>query len=173
MDLTKLNIVELVKLRTKLLLEGKDTSELNILIDNKESEYIKLINEEEDDAGSVGSIGVSLNGGGMGPVISSQPSNYAGVACEPGYSDGGGTIGSGDVSAPYHLNGHKTFQKVPLDNRKGNSKRRKNKILSGLKNTIANRKDFLSGQDKDRPKKVMNFNDFNKEDINKVTKVKQ
>lgn len=165
MDLTKLNIVELVELRTKMILEGKKTSELNILIDKKESEYINLIKEND-----CGSIGVSLNSGG---IVSSQPSNYSGVTTEPGYSNGGGTIGSGDISIPYHLNGTKTFQKVPVDNRKGNSKRRKNKILTGLKNSLANRKDFLSGQSKDRPKKVMSFNDFNKEDINKVTKVKE
>jgi hypothetical protein len=65
----------------------------------------------------------------MGSVVSPQPSMFAGVTTEPGYSDGGGKVGSGDISVPYNPGGRKkVFQKISADNRKGTNKRRKNKI---------------------------------------------
>jgi hypothetical protein len=111
--------------------------------------------------------------GGMGAVVAAQPSTNTGVTTEPGYSSGGGKTGSGDVSVPYNTGGTKVFQKVPIDNRKGSNKRRKNKILAGLKSVFSNRQDFTAGQGKEKPSKLMSFDSFSKEELNKVTHNKQ
>ena len=171
MELNNLNIEELSELRTKLLLEGKDTNHISLLIDCKESEYIFSILEDD-----TGGSGVALANGsisGMGAVVSPQPSSFAGVTSEPGYSAGGGSAGSGDIGVPFNANGKGVFQKVKVDNRHGSSKRRKNKLLAGLKSVFANRQDFTAGQGKDKPKKIMSFDSFSKNDFNKVTHVKQ
>ena len=173
MNLSKLNIEELVKIRTSLILEGKDVSNINTLIDKKEAEYINYIFEDGATGGPAGSSGASsigVGGGGvafgnasisgMGDVISSQPSSNAGVTTEPGYTNGGGKTGSGDVSS---------FRRK-VDNRRGTSKRRKNKILAGLKSALSSRQDFTAGQAKDKPKRVMNFDNFTKDQTNVVKK---
>lgn len=181
-----LNIEQLVELRTRMILENKDTFKINQLIDSKESEYISYLFEDSATGGPSGAAGAASIGmggggvaygnaaiGGMGAVVSAQPSNNAGVTTEPGYTAGGGKTGSGDIGVPYNANGTKVFQKVPVDNRKGSSKRRKNKMLAGLKSVFANRQDFTAGQGKDKPKRVMNFDDFAKGEMNKVTKISQ
>ena len=170
MKLQNLNIEQLVELRTKMIKEGKDTSDINYLIDKKELEYVNSI--LEDDCGSFGVAYAGASTAGMGAVTSAQPSSYAGDTINPGYSAGGGTDGSGDISVPYNASGTKMFQKVPVDNRKGNSKRRKNKMLAGFKSMITNKKDYTNGQSK-RSGKVMDFDSFNKGNLNKVTKVNQ
>ena len=110
----------------------------------------------------------------MGSVVSPQPSMFAGVTTEPGYSSGGGKEGSGDVSVPYNPGGRKkVFQKIAVDNRKGSNKRRKNKMIQGLKNIFSQKQDYTSGQGKSKSGKIMNFDSFSKDDLNKVTKVKQ
>ena len=113
----------------------------------------------------MGGIGVPYGNaayGGMGAVVSAQP------GITPGSF---GSDGSGDVAVPYNAGGKKVFQKVAVDNRKGNSKRRKNKMLAGLKGMFANRQDFTAKQgDSPRQKKVMSFDDFQVDKINTVTK---
>ena len=187
MNLTKLNIEELVELRTKMILENQDTSDINILITEKEHEYLYSIFEDTSGtggpAGAAGAASIGIGGGGvaysnaaiggMGAVVAAQPSNNTGVTTEPGYSAGGGTTGSGDVSMPYNAGGTKMFQKVPVDNRKGNNKRRKNKILAQLKSAVMSRQDFTKGQGESKPKKLMNFDSFSKDELNKVTHNKQ
>jgi hypothetical protein len=186
MEITNLNIEELVELRTKMILEGKDVSQINFLIDCKESEYLNYLFEDGATGGPSGAAGAASIGmggggvaygnaaiGGMGAVVAAQPSNNAGVTTEPGYSAGGGKTGSGDIGVPYNAGGTKVFQKMPVDNRKGSNKRRKNKILAGLKSVFANRQDFTSGQGKDKPKRVMNFDNFTKDELSKVTRNKQ
>ena len=75
---------------------------------------------------------------------------------------------------PYNPGGRKkVFQKIPADNRKGSNKRRKNKLIQGLKNIFSQRQDYTSGQGAAKPSKIMNFDNFSKDDLNKVTKVKQ
>jgi hypothetical protein len=46
MNLSELNIEELVEKRTRLILEGKSTSDINLLIDKKEQEYILSVVED-------------------------------------------------------------------------------------------------------------------------------
>ncbi len=186
MNIKNLNLEELIELRGQLVREGKDSSEISFLIDCKESEYVFSLFEDVSGtggpSGAIGSSTIGIGGGGvaysnaaiggMGSVTAAQPSNNTGVTTDPGYSTVGGKTGT-DIGVPYNAGGTKMFQKVPVDNRKGSNKRRKNKVLAGLKSIFANRQDFMAGQGKDRPSKLMNFDSFSKGDLNKVTKVNQ
>jgi len=187
MKISNLSLEDLFKLRSDMILENKNVDEINKIIFLKEIDYVKFINEDTATGGpsgavGAGSVGYGGNGvaytnattAGMGSVVSPQPSMFAGVTTEPGYSQGGGSVGSGDVSVPYNPGGRKkVFQKVPVDNRKGTNKRRKNKMIQGLKNIFSQKQDYTAGQGNSKPSKIMNFDNFSKEDLNKVTRVKQ
>jgi hypothetical protein len=182
-----LNLGELFTLRSNMLLEGKDITDISNMILEKEQDYVNYLNEDTATGGPSGAAGaatVGYGGGGvgysnattsgMGAVISPQPSMFAGVTTEPGYSAGGGSVGSGDISVPYNPGGRKkVFQKIPVDNRKGTNKRRKNKMIQGLKNIFSQKQDYTAGQGNSKPSKIMNFDNFSKDDLNKVTRVKQ
>jgi len=182
-----LNLEELFTLRSNMLLEGKDISDISNMILERERDYVNYLNEDTATGGPSGAAGaatVGYGGGGvgysnattagMGAVVSPQPSMFAGVTTEPGYSAGGGSVGSGDISVPYNPGGRKkVFQKIPVDNRKGTNKRRKNKMIQGLKNIFSQKQDYTAGQGGSKPSKIMNFDNFSKDDLNKVTRVKQ
>lgn len=178
-----LNIEQLYHLRGEMVKSGEDTSEINFLIDCQESEYYLSLKEDTSATGGPsGAVGGVVSSGGVafgnasisgtGAVTAAQPSNNAGVTSDPSFAAGGGTIGSGDIGFPYNAGPNKAFQKIPVDNRKGSNKRRKNKMLAGLKQTIMSRQDFTAGQGDSKPKKLMDFDSFSKGEINKVTKVK-
>jgi hypothetical protein len=184
MNIDDLNIEQLVEIRTKMILEGADTTDINFLIDIKESEYTTSIYEDSGTGGpgaaaassGVGGGGVAYANGsvaGMGPVVSSQPSVNAGVTTDPAYGQGGGKSGSGDIGVPYNAGGKKVFQKQPVDNLKGSNKRRKNKMLAGLRSVFANRQDWTASQGKPKAGKIMNFDNFSKDNFSKVTRVNQ
>jgi len=175
---------ELYDLRSQMFRKGSDISELNFLIDCRESEYyFSILEDTSATGGPAGSVGAVVSGGGVayanaafggaGAVTAAQPSNFAGATSDPSFTAGGGKDGSGDSSFPYNAGGNKVFQKIPVDNRKGNSKRRKNQVLNGLKRTVMSRQDFTAGQGGARPKKLLNFDSFSKDELSKVTKVNQ
>jgi len=181
-----ISLEELFELRSKLILKGENVDIITEKIMEMESEYVSYILEDTASGGPSGAAGASTVGyggggvayadasiGGMGSVVSPQPSIFTGVTTEPGYSMGGGKVGSGDISVPYNPGGRKkVFQKVPVDNRKGTNKRRKNKMIQGLKNIFSQKQDYTAGQGQPKPSKVMNFDNFSKASINKPTKVK-
>jgi hypothetical protein len=188
MNIYKLSLPQLFELRGQMISEGLDIDPISNLIQKREKEYVDHIYEDVSGAGGPGgaaaaaSIGMGGGGvgyanaatGGMGAVTAAQPSIYAGSTMEPGFSAGGGRTGSGDVSVPYNTGGNKVFQKIAApDNRKGSNKRRKNKILKGLKNIFSQKQDYTSGEGKVKKQNVMNFNQFSKDQFSKVTKVKQ
>ena len=186
MKYSNLNLDELYHLRSQMVMNNQDTSELNFLIDCGESEYYFSLFEDTSatggPAGSVGAASIGIGGsgvaygnaaiGGMGAVTPAQPSNNAGVTSDPAYTAGGAKIGSGDMSVPYNAGPNKAFQKIPVDNRKGSNKRRKNKMIADLRKMVSHQ-DFTAGQGTDKPKRLMNFDSFSKDELNKVTKVKQ
>lgn len=182
MKLKDLDLERLYELRDSLSNSNQNLEFIDDLIFSKEIDSLY-----EDTSGTGGPSGAVLGGsvgssgvayanasiGGMGSVVSPQPSMFAGVTNEPGYTDGGGKVGSGDVSVPYNPGGRKKmFQKLSIktDNRKGTNKRRKNKLLQGLKNVFSNKQDYTAGKSTG---KIMNFDKFSKDDLNKVTRVKQ
>jgi len=185
MTLTDLCLDELYRIKNLLEKTNQDLESIEDLIFSKELDYLDGINEDgPGGAAAAASIGTGGGGvayanasiGGMGAVSSPQPSQFAGSTIEPAYSAGGGKIGSGDISAPYNPGGRKKmFQKIPsnMDNRKGSSKRRRNKLLQGLKNVLSQRQDYTAGQSGVKKGKIMNFDQFEKGEFNRVTKVKQ
>lgn len=190
MELSKLNIEELVKLRTTLILEKKSTKEINEMIDKKEEEYVASLKEDTSgtggpggavSGGGVGSGGIAFSNAGiagMGNIVASQPSSLAGSTIGNNWSDNGGTIGSGDVSFPFPSGGKNLYQKSPIKTmgkqhgaRTGKKSRVKPLDLKALKNTFSKRQDYTTNATS--TKKVMNFDDFTKSNLTKVTHVKQ
>jgi hypothetical protein len=112
--------------------------------------------------------------GGMGAVVSAQPSGLAGATIGTNWASGGGTVGSGDVSVPYNPSGsNRVFQKIPVMGkdhgaRTGKKSRTKKLDLKALKQALSKRDEFepsSSGK-----KKVLDFNDFLKNDFNTIKK---
>lgn len=197
----KNKLEKLFQIREDLILEGKNINEINLLIEEAESDYINSIHEDVSatggPAGAAGASSIGISGvgvaygnattAGMGPVTPSQPSSYSGVTTEPGYSAGGGKTGT-DVSIPYSasISSKDSPKKIisqkgdPLN--KGKKDRRKNKMIAGLKQALKSRKDFTANQGgvpkysaPSQPKepRVMNFDNFAKDQMNKVTHVKE
>ena len=191
MNLEEMSIENLFELRTKMILEKSDISNINFIIDEKENEYSKMIVEDTSTGspsgavtgGDCGSGGVAYsnasNVSGMGAVVSSQPSSYAGSTIGSDFTSGGGTIGSGDIGVPYNASGTKMFQKMPVQMgknhgpRTGKKSRVKRFDIKAFRNALSQKQDYTSGQGERKTPKVMNFNDFSKSDLMKVTKVKQ
>jgi hypothetical protein len=189
MKLNQLTIEELVELRTQMILEKKSTKQINQIIDKKEKEYIYSIIEDTSatggpagavSGGDVGSGGVAFANagiGGMGDVTSAQPSSYAGSTIGSNWANHGGTIGSGDISNPFP-GPDKLYQKTPVKEmgknhgaRTGKKSRVKKLDLKSLR-TLAKKQDYTTSAEP-KGKRVMNFDDFQKQGLSKVTKVKE
>ena len=126
--------------------------------------------------------------GGMGAVVSAQPSGLAGSTIGTNWASGGGTVGSGDVSIPYNPSGNnRVFQKAQLPMgkdhgpRTGKKSRTKKLDMKTLKNMLSKTQDYQDGQEKRTPgkpenqpsskdKRVLDFNDFLKNDFNTIKK---
>lgn len=149
---------------------------------SSEEGYLKLCekisNREsllEDGGGTSATGGPAV--GGMGAVVNAQPSGLAGATIGTSWASHGGTTGSGDVDVPYNPSGaNRVFQKIPapMGNdhgpRTGKKSRTKKLDLKALKSVFAKKQDFTSGQSKNGEKKVMSFDDFQKNDINTIKK---
>lgn len=133
-------------------------------------------------AGSVGSItgggGVALANAttaGMGAIQSGQPSAFPGALNGVDWISGGGTEGSGDIGVPYNPSGkNRVFQKVPATMGKGHGamtgkKSREKKLdLKHLRDILKKDRNSM-----EKGKRVLNFDDFAKDKLDKVTKVKE
>lgn len=167
-----LPIVELYLIKNRLIKEGMQEDPLMFdVMDAIEYKELMII----EDTSATGGPCVS---GGMGAVVSSQPSGLAGATIGTNWSSGGGTIGSGDVSIPYNPSGgNRMSQKIPMQmgtshgsrtGKKSRKKRMTMKTLQQLKNTFSQKQDYTkTGEPKS---KVMSFDDFQKADINKIKK---
>ena len=127
----------------------------------------------ESDTSATGGLAV----GGMGAVVSAQPSGLAGATIGTNWSSSGGTEGSGDISAQYNPGGldHKLQQKIPMSKghgpRTGKKSREKKLDLKEIKNVLSKRQDYAKGSSKaSDEKKIMSFDDFEKSEINRVKK---
>ena len=172
------NLIELYILKNRLtkkgLVDSNEMYEILEAIDYKE----KLILEEDTSA-----TGGSAVSGGMGAVVSAQPSGLAGATIGTNWASGGGTVGSGDVSVPYNPSGaNRVFQKLQAPSmgkdhgaRTGKKSRVKKLDLKALKDVFAKRQDFTSGEGEREQGikgagKVMNFNNFLKNDFTTIKK---
>lgn len=170
-----MNLIELYKIKHKLTKEGN--------IDNEYyQEILESIKVEEsnilEDTSATGGPAVSS---GMGAVVSAQPSGLAGATIGTNWASGGGTTGSGDVSIPYNPSGaNRVFQKIAAQGqnhgaRTGKKSRVKKLDLKSLKDIFAKRQDFTAGEGEREQGikgkgKVMNFNNFLKNDFTTIKK---
>ena len=161
------NISKLLEKKEALEKEGGDSFLIDLILDSK-----KIMEDTSGTGGPGGAVssgGVGVGGGGvaytnasisgMGSIVSAQPSNNVGVTIDPGYTSGGGLIGSGDINVSYNPGGKNVFQKIKVDNRRGTSKRRRNKILGNLKNALSGRQNYV------KPEKTMDFETFYKSQL--------
>ena len=139
-------------------------------------EKIDEIQQFLEDGGMTSATG-GPSVGGMGAVVSAQPSGLAGATIGPNWASGGGTTGSGDVSVPYNPSGaNRVFQQIPMGKehgpRTGKKSRTKKLDLKTLRNIFAKKQDYTSGQGEvgGREKKVMSFDNFLKNDFNTIKK---
>lgn len=161
-----LSIIELYNIKKRMIKEGMSNDPL--MIEVLESIKIREDMIFED---------TSATGGGMGSVVAAQPSGLAGATIGPNWGNNGGTVGSGDVSMPYNSGSNKNmFQQVEMGknhgSRTGKKSRKKKLDIKALKDVFSKRQDYTNGEGNDvtKPKKVMSFEDFYKNDINKVKK---
>lgn len=166
------NLIDLYRLKKQMIVENM-TGSLEF------DQVLEAINLKEnqifEDTSATGGPAVS---GGMGAVVSAQPSGLAGATIGTNWASGGGTVGSGDVSIPYNPSGsNRVFQKIPAPMgkehgpRTGKKSRVKKLDLKSLKDIFAKRQDFTAGQgDTSGKKKVLDFNDFLKNDFNTIKK---
>jgi len=169
------SLLELWGIRDRFIKEGYDDQELfNLITETINQKESKII----EDTSATGGPAV----GGMGAVVSAQPSGLAGTTIGANWASGGGTVGSGDVSIPYNPSGsNRVFQKAKLPMgkdhgpRTGKKSRQKKLDMKALKDIFSKRQDFTSGEG-DREQgikgsgKVMNFNNFLKNDFNTIKK---
>lgn len=162
----------------KLITENADSTKIR-----KVKSEIKRKERLLEDTSAMGGPAVSgcsvpTSGGvGMGPVVSSQPSAFPGSLNGTAWASGGGKEGSGDISMPYNPGGaNRMFQKTAMGKNHGASTGRKSREkkldLKALKSAFAKKQDYTTGSES-KPKKVMDFNDFQKSTLTKVTKVKE
>ena len=149
--------------------------------DSNSKNYIKLCEEISnieklmEDTSATGGPGGSV--GGMGAVVSAQPSGLAGQTIGTSWASGGGTEGSGDISVPYNPSGsNRMQQKIPVMGsnhgpRTGKKSREKRLDLKALRASFKKRKeDSTTNPPIPGEKKVMSFDDFEKSDINTIKK---
>jgi hypothetical protein len=166
------SLMELWGIKRRLIAENYGDKELlNLVIETIKIKEQSLL----EDTSATGGPSV----GGMGAVVSAQPSGLAGTTIGPGWASGGGTTGSGDISVPYNPSGaNRVFQKLPAPMgknhgpRTGKKSRQKRLDLKALKDVFSKRQDFTSGEGESKPKgkRVMDFNDFFRNDFTTIKK---
>ena len=109
--------------------------------------------------------------GGMG-AASANPSGLAGQNLGPNWASQGVTNGSGDIGVPMNPSGNnRVFQLVPMGRNHGAKTGKKSRVkkldLKSLRSALAKRNEF---EPKEKGKKVMNFNNFLKNDFTTVKK---
>jgi hypothetical protein len=166
----ELNLIELYKIKNRMLKEGIDDIEFieSVL---EAIEYKENLIKENTSA--TGGPAVS---GGMGAVVSAQPSGLAGTTIGQDWASGGGTVGSGDIGVPYNPSGsNRTFQTIPGKRKSrehGGKKGKKTRPKIDLKALKADfdKKQAEEEGGSEKPKKVVNFNDFLKNDFTTIKK---
>ena len=170
-----MNLIELYKIKHKLTKEGNiDNEYYQEILESIKVEESKIL----EDTSATGGPAVSS---GMGAVVSAQPSGLAGATIGTNWASGGGTTGSGDVSIPYNPSGaNRVFQKIAAQGqnhgaRTGKKSRVKKLDLKALKDIFAKRQDFTAGEGEREQEikgkgKVMNFNNFLKNDFTTIKK---
>ena len=162
------DLPRLLKIRKELINEGLKDSELMQEV-SEAIEYKESLMLETSATGGL-SVGSAGN-------VSAQPSGLAGTTIGTNWVSGGGTEG-GYISTPYNPSGsNRIFQKLPAPMgkehgpRTGKKSRQKRLDLKALKSAFAKRQDYTGGEGEvKKDKKVLDFNDFMKNDFNTIKK---
>jgi hypothetical protein len=167
-----LSLMELYQMKWRFKKENRSDFDFleDILssIKNKEKQIL-----EDTSATGVPSVG------GMGPYVNSQPSGLAGATIGPNWASHGGVEGDGSVAVPLNPSGsNRVFQNIPAPemgknhgSRTGKKSRVKKLDIKSLKDVFAKRQDFTAGAENIKGKgKVMNFNNFLKNDFTTIKK---
>jgi len=139
-------------------------------------EHLKTFQELNEDTSATGGPAVS---GGMGAVVSAQPSGLAGQTIGQNWASNGGVDGSGDIGVPYNPSGsNRVFQKLPMGKGHGamtGKKSREKKLdLKALRMAFDKKRKSEDDTSVDKPKKVMNFDDFAvRKDITSVKRLSE
>ena len=162
------DLPRLLKIRKELIKEGLEDSELmQEVLESIEYKQSLMVETSATGGLSVGSAG----------NVSAQPSGLAGTTIGTNWASGGGTEG-GYISTPYNPSGsNRIFQKLPAPMgkehgpRTGKKSRQKRLDLKALKSAFAKRQDYTGGEGEvKKDKKVLDFNDFMKNDFNTIKK---
>jgi hypothetical protein len=166
----EMSLYQLYSIKEKMEQENDSNSKNYIKLCEEISNIEKIMENTSATGGPGGSVG------GMGAVVSAQPSGLAGQTIGTSWASGGGTVGSGDISVPYNPGGsNRMQQKIPVMGsnhgpRTGKKSREKKLDIKALKDVFARRQDFTGGQTRSGEKKVMSFDNFKKDDVNKIKK---
>ena len=170
------SLMELWSIKKRMIEENFQDKELfNLVLETINIKEKLILEDTSATGGPAGSVG------GMGAVVSAQPSGLAGTTIGTNWASGGGTTGSGDISIPYNPSGsNRMQQKIPVMGkdhgpRTGKKSRVKKLDLKALKNIFGKRQDFTSGEGEREQGlkgkgKVMSFNNFLKNDFNTIKK---
>lgn len=114
--------------------------------------------------------------------VFSRPSGRSGLAGQTigtSWASGGGPEEPGQISVPYNPSGaNRVFQKIAAPEmgknhgaHTGKKSREKKLDMKTLKSMFSKRQDYTAGEGEvEKPSKVMNFDNFTKDDINIVKK---
>ena len=114
--------------------------------------------------------------------VFSRPSGRSGLAGQTigtSWASGGGPEEPGQISVPYNPSGaNRVFQKIAAPEmgknhgaHTGKKSREKKLDMKTLKSMFSKRQDYTAGEGEvEKPSKVMNFDNFTKDDINTVKK---
>jgi hypothetical protein len=166
----EMSLYQLYSIKEKMEQENDSNSKNYIRLCEEISNIEKIMEDTSATGGPAGSVG------GMGAVVSAQPSGLAGQTIGTSWASGGGTVGSGDISVPYNPSGsNRMQQKIPVMGsnhgaRTGKKSREKKLDIKALRDVFARRQDFTAGQTRSGEKKVMSFDNFKKDDVNKIKK---
>jgi hypothetical protein len=161
-----------------------DIQIVNDLIVEKESNLLEFTSATGGPSGSVGAsnVGYGSTGIGMrtsvGPVPDQQP-GFPGETRGTSWMDS--NDGDGNLKIPYNPTGkNRVFQKIasPMGKGHGAQTGKKSRVkpldIKALKNMFAKKQKGNSTMTQsEKPKKVMNFDDFAKGEMTQVTKVKE
>lgn len=191
-----MKISELYELYDLMLKENFDSEIIDELVEIISEKESKLFEFTSATGGPVGSSGATLMGmggnsvnmtganyvnanrGAIDPVPSSNPSKASGNLTGTNWINGGGKSG-GDLDVPYNPSGsNRVFQKIPAPMGKGHGARtgKKSRLkgldLKALRDMLKNKRNNTTDM-KPKEKKVLNFDDFQKDKFSQVTKVKE
>jgi hypothetical protein len=161
------DLPRLLQIKKELIKEGlKDSELMKEVLESIEYKESLMVETSATGGLSVGSAG----------NVSAQPSGLAGSTIGTNWASGGGTEG-GYISTPYNPSGsNRVFQKIPAFGkdhgpRTGKKSRVKKLDLKALKDALAKRQDYTAGEGEvKKDKRVLDFNDFMKNDFNTIKK---